>query len=91
MLFACRSYTRAMLARAAPRGDFEVPVVEVSDLIGLKVQSSSNDPRRARIDLADIDRLLDLPGVDLARVREYFRLFDREAQLDELLVARRKT
>jgi hypothetical protein len=70
------------------RGAAGVPVVEVADLIGLKVQSSSNDPRRARLDLADIDRLLDLPGIDLGRVREYFRLFDREPQLDELLRVR---
>lgn len=89
VLFARRAYTRSMLARAVVRGGAGIPVVDAADLIGLKVQSSSNDSRRARLDLADIDRLLDLPGVDLARVREYFRLFEREAQLDELLRSRR--
>jgi hypothetical protein len=62
--------------------------VDAADLIGLKVQSSSSDPRRTRLDLADIDRLLDVPGLDLARVREYFRLFEREAELDALLRGR---
>jgi len=90
VLFARRGYTRAMLARAVERGASRVPVVDAADLIGLKVQSSSNDPRRARLDLADIDRLLDLPEVDLARVREYFSLFEREAQLDDLLRGRRR-
>jgi hypothetical protein len=54
-------------------------------LIGLKVQSSYNDPSRRYLDLADIDRLLRSATVDLARVREYFRLFDREKELDALL------
>jgi hypothetical protein len=52
----------------------------------LKVQSSSNESRRFALDVADIERLLRAtPGLDLARVREYFRLFDREAELDALL------
>ena len=54
--------------------------------IGLKVQSSSNDPRRHRLDVADIAQLLRFaPDVDMTRVREYFRLFEREAELDSLL------
>ena len=36
--------------------------------------------------MADIERLLRaMPGMDLSRVREYFRLFEREAELDALL------
>jgi hypothetical protein len=60
-------------------------VVDAADLIGLKVQASSNDPSRQRRDLADIERLLQVGEVDLSRVREYFRLFDREKELDALL------
>jgi hypothetical protein len=76
-----------MLARAAPHRILgsEIRVADTSDLIGLKVQSSSNDPSRRYLDLADIDRLLRRADVDLARVREYFRLFDREKELDALL------
>lgn len=88
-LFASRPYTRAMLARATPdrtAGALELPVVDAADLIGLKVQASSNNPARLRIDMADIARLLQAaPDVDLERVREYFRVFDREKELDALL------
>jgi hypothetical protein len=86
-LFARRAPGRAMLSRAALLEVLgtSVRVADASDLIGLKVQSSSNDPRRARQDLADVEKLLRTGEVDLDRVREYFRLFDREKELDALL------
>jgi hypothetical protein len=87
-LFARRSYGRAMLARAAahPLLGTSVRVVDRADLIGLKVQASSSDPSRRHRDLADIQALLRADAeVDLARVREYFRLFDREKELEALL------
>jgi hypothetical protein len=60
--------------------------VDAADLIGLKVQGYSNDPRRRHQDMADIQRVLEsAPELDLERVRKYFRLFDREKDLDELL------
>lgn len=86
-LFARRAYGRAMLARATPRrilGE-DIRVLDAADLIGLKVQSSSNDRARRHRDLADVERLLRSAEVDLVRVREYFRLFDREKELDALL------
>ena len=86
-LFARRAHGKAMLERAELHeilGE-SVRVVDASDLIGLKVQSSSNDASRIHRDLADIERLLRGANVDLARVREYFRLFDREKELDALL------
>jgi hypothetical protein len=86
-LFARRAYGVAMLERSTPRrvlGE-EVRVVDAADLIGLKVQASSNDPSRRHVDLADIARLLRSAQVDLDRVREYFLLFDREKELDALL------
>jgi hypothetical protein len=86
-LFARRPHGRAMLARAQehPILGESVRVVDAADLIGLKVQSSSNDPSRRHRDLADIERLLRAAEPDLGRVREYFRLFDREKELDALL------
>jgi len=86
-LFARREYATAMLGRARPQrilGE-AIRVVEAADLIGLKVQASSNDPSRRHRDLADIERLLASADVDRERVREYFRLFDREKELDALL------
>jgi hypothetical protein len=90
-LFARHAHGRAMLARAAPREILgrQIRVVDASDLIGLKVQASSNDPSRRHLDLADIARLLDGGApLDLPRIREYFRLFDREKELDALLAER---
>jgi hypothetical protein len=90
-LFALRERGKSILARATGRQVLgaEIRVVDASDLIGLKVQSSSNDPSRRRRDLADIERLLETAQIDLGRVREYFRLFDREKELDALLAERR--
>ncbi len=88
-LFARRAYSRAMLARAPVAtvlGDLRIHVVQTEDLIGLKVQSSSNDPRRATLDVADIERLLaGAEQLDLARVREYFDLFERGRELEAML------
>ena len=53
-----------------------VPVAEASDLIGLKVQAYSNNPHRRHGDLEDIARLISMGDVDLARVRDYFRMFE---------------
>jgi hypothetical protein len=76
-----------MLERAATHAvlGHQVRVADAADLIGLKVQASSNDPKRRGRDLVDIERLLSSPGVDLERVRLYFRLFERESELDALL------
>jgi predicted nucleotidyltransferase len=89
-LFARRSYGRAMLARAESRRVLgtSIRVVDAADLIGLKVQASSNDPGRRLRDMADVERLLETAAVDLERAREYFRLFDREKELDALLARR---
>jgi hypothetical protein len=91
-LFARRTHGRAILARAAPYPILgaRVRVVDAADLIGLKVQSSSIDPTRRSRDLADIESLIRAGGVDLARVREYFQLFDREKELDALLARERE-
>lgn len=55
-------------------------------LIGFKLQALVNDPSRTR-DLEDIRALLraNRGTLDTAELRGYFRLFDREALLDELL------
>lgn len=86
-LFALRSHGRAMLERARAHAVLGETLrgADAADLIGLNVQASSNDPSRRRRDLADIERLLQAGGIDLSRVREYFRLFDREKELDALL------
>jgi hypothetical protein len=91
-LFAHRRYAKAMLQRAAVKsiGQARLKVLDAEDIIGLKVQSSSNDPKRHHIDVGDIERLIEAtPQLDIERVREYFRVFDREKELD-VIIARKK-
>jgi hypothetical protein len=61
-------------------------VVSAEGLIGLKLQAMVNNRRRTQ-DLEDIRSLLkaNAGALNLNEIREYFRLFDREHQLDELL------
>ncbi|HXJ32857.1 MAG TPA: hypothetical protein VMS22_02370 [Candidatus Eisenbacteria bacterium] len=64
-----------MVARAEAHtvlGAETVPVLQAEDVIGLKVQASSNDPRRVALDMADVERLIvSRPGLDLG---DHFRL-----------------
>jgi hypothetical protein len=58
-------------------------------LIAFKLQGLVNDPRRTQ-DLEDIRALLraNRATLNINEVREYFRLFEREPLLDELLNAK---
>jgi hypothetical protein len=90
LLFAHRPVARELLAGARPRPTSlgPLPVISLEGLIAFKLQGYVNDPDRRR-DLEDIRGLLraNRATIDLARVRDYFRLFDREALLDELLTS----
>lgn len=88
LLYARRPLARKLLREAAVR---ETPmgalrVVGVEGLIGFKLQALCNDPQRG-MDLEDIRRLMraNRDTLDLARVREFFVLFEREPLLDALL------
>jgi len=88
LLYANRPIARRLLTTAAEvktaLGDLRV--VDAEGLIGFKVQGLVNDPRRTQ-DLEDIRALLraNSATLDMEEIREYFRLFDRESLLDELL------
>ena len=91
-LLAKRKYTKAMMRRALFKdvfdGEFQVKTLRVEDLIGLKIQAIFNDPEnRYLIDAPDIQRLLSIHqnNIDLGIIREYFKIFDKEALLDEWL------
>ena len=64
----------------------ELRVVSTEGLIGLKIQAFVNNPRRTQ-DLEDIKALIAANRQELKmdEVREYFRLFNREALLEEIL------
>jgi predicted nucleotidyltransferase len=86
LVYARRPRALAMLERAQPKRvrilRRSVPVVDVEDLIGLKLQAIANEPSRRGLDEADIRALLAArgPELDLDRLRDYYRLFDREAE-----------
>ena len=56
------------------------------DIIGLKVLALTNDRRRERRDLADVELLAERYAreIDWERVREYFALFDRLELYEEI-------
>jgi predicted nucleotidyltransferase len=87
-LFAGRPIARRLLADAVQRTTEygALCVVSGEGLIGFKLQAVVNDPRRTQ-DLEDIRALLraNRASLDMNEVREYFRLFEREALLAELL------
>ena len=60
-------------------------VLTVEDQIGLKVQSSSNDPERLHQDMADIELLIknNYRNLDLNLLREYFSLFERKEEFEK--------
>jgi hypothetical protein len=87
-LYARRPVARNLLAGAA---ELKTPfgvlrVVSPEGLIGFKLQALANDPRRTQ-DLADIRALIraNRATLNMVEVREFFRMFDREALLEELL------
>jgi hypothetical protein len=88
LLLASRPGALRLLAAAVPRATLygEIPVVSAEGLIGFKVQAWVNDRRRGQ-DIEDIRKLLSVNAdvLNMAEIREYFSLFDREPLLDRLL------
>jgi len=90
-IYARRERAREMLRRARPmplRGArLRVPVVDAEALIGLKLQAVVNAPQRRAQDHADIAALVAIKrdSLNTALLREYYRLFGLEPELDRLL------
>lgn len=87
-LYASRPISKRLLAdaRELKTALGKLHVVSAEGLIGFKLQGFVNDPARTR-DVEDIRALLraNRRTLDMEHVRTYFRLFDKEAMLDELL------
>jgi predicted nucleotidyltransferase len=87
-IYASRPAARGLLehATAIQTAFGEVRVVSAEGLIGLKLQGFVNNPRRTQ-DLEDIKALIaaNRQALKMDEVREYFRLFNREALLGEIL------
>lgn len=88
LLYAHRPIARRLLTQSQARDTAmgRLRVISVEGLIAFKLQANVNDPRRGR-DLDDIRALLKAHrgALNMGELREYFSLFGREAQLDELV------
>ena len=69
-----------MLVRAVqniqPNVLLGIPVLDASDIIGLKIQAYSNNPKRLLQDLADIQKLMETNKIDWQRVQSYAEAFN---------------
>lgn len=88
LLYAHRPIARQLLDEAEERDTpmGRLRVISAEGLIAFKLQGFVNDPTRAR-DRDDIRSLLQAnrQTLDMDQVARYFRLFEREALLDELI------
>lgn len=92
VLHAFRGPTLGMLDRADRieiETDCILPVVQVEDIIGLKIQALVNDPSRASGDWADIRMMLENrsetgQAIDWELLEDYLDLFRLGSQLDRL-------
>jgi hypothetical protein len=53
-------------------GEISVPVPRAEHLAALKIHAMKNDPLRTLQEMADIQFLLQLPGINEAEIRGYF-------------------
>ena len=91
VMHAQRPISRDLLARASevPLDGMRIPIIPVEGLIGLKVQAYNDNPRRLQ-DVMDMIELFRVnTTLNMEEVRSYFRLFDRERLLDDILRAAR--
>jgi hypothetical protein len=92
VLHAFRGPSLGMLQRAefiSVDTDVRLRVVQIEDLVGLKVQAMVNDPSRAIGDWDDIRLLLQSAGgrrlaVDWELMEDYLRLFGWQEKISEL-------
>jgi len=64
--------------------DLSVPVVRAEHLIALKVFAMKNDPERVFREMADLQFLLRLPGLDGEEIRGYFEKYGQMEKYIEL-------
>jgi len=74
------------VAVAGPHGR-SVRVPKPEHLAAMKVAAMASDPSRTLQDLADIQFLLRVPGVDREEIRGYFVRYGLEKRFDELLAS----
>lgn len=71
--------------------EISIPVVKLEHLIALKVYAMQNDPDRTFQEMADIQHLMRVPGIDRDEVRGYFAKFGQLEKYYELTGKNNKT
>lgn len=92
ILHAFRGPTLGMLKRAEKLPVLDgvlLPVVQIEDIIGLKVQAAVNAPERSARDWADIRMILEMAAgqsraIDWELLADYLAIFNLQAKLPEL-------
>ncbi len=92
ILHAFRGPSLGMLKRAERLSlgtNCHLPVLQIEDIIGLKIQALVNDPARALGDWSDIHRLIAHSAeskrlVNWDLISEYLSIFNLESKLEEL-------
>jgi len=92
ILHAFRGPTLNMLKRAdriEVADGLSLPVVQLEDIIGLKVQAAINDPKRHAGDWSDIRIIVESAAgqaiqLDWELLRSYLEIFDLTEQLSEI-------
>jgi len=70
--------------------DISVPVVRPEHLIALKVFAMKNDPDRSLREMADLQYLLKLPGLDSEEIQGYFEKYGQMEKYVELTKREKK-
>lgn len=65
-------------------GEVSLPVPRPEHLAAMKILAIKNDPQRKFREMADLEFLLSLPGIDRDEVRDYFARHDLLKLFDEL-------
>jgi predicted nucleotidyltransferase len=92
ILHAFRGPTLGMIARAdnvEVMPGLRVKVVQIEDLIGLKIQALVNCPQRALMDWHDIGMMLQMAGerkkkLDWELLKDYLNLFEMAEKIPEM-------
>ena len=85
IILANRPLSLEMLKNSSNYKLLDIPVVSPEGIIGLKIQAYKNDPSRKLQDLADIQDLLKIPGVNLNKIKEYADLFNEWIEIERLI------
>lgn len=92
LLHAFRGPSLSMLKRAERidiATDLQLPVVQIEDLIGLKIQAAVNDEQRAEADWLDIRLMIQAAALaenslDWSLIDDYLDLFGLETELTRM-------